>query len=204
MTARSTRTVAVLLAIITALAIAMPRASAVPVKKAPSYLAAAWKLALETPSDQNPFGTGDPESGCFDIHGTLAPFGPLPGGVAGCTVKPGTKLFVTASSWECSTIEGNGTTEAELRACAEANDAQSAPTLIIDGRQVTPQEVETPLTAVVLPGDNIFGLPAGTSGQFVAHGWVTLLHPLTPGTHHIVILLPDTRIDTAINVVPGH
>jgi hypothetical protein len=36
-----------------------------------------------------------------------------------CTVKPGTKIFVAASSVECSTFEGNGTTEAELRACAE-------------------------------------------------------------------------------------
>jgi hypothetical protein len=47
--------------------------------------------------------------------------------------------------------------------------------------------VETPLLAIVLPADNIFGLPAGAEGLSVAHGWVTPVNPLTPGTHTIVI-----------------
>jgi len=31
-------------------------------------------------------------------------------------------------------------------------------------------------------------MPAGTTGLSVAHGWVTLLNPLTPGTRTIVII----------------
>ena len=79
------------------------------------------------------------------------------------------------------------TTDADLRTCAR-HDVQVAPTVTVDGKSVPVTEVETPLLNIVLPADNVFGAPAaGTTGQSVAHGWVTLLHPLTPGTHTIVI-----------------
>ena len=129
-------------------------------------------------------GTGGAAYGCWNLGGTVAPFGPA--GVPSCTVKPGTKIFEIASSFECSTIEGNGTTEAELRTCAEHMDAQTAPSVTVDGHAVSVKEVETGLMNIVLPPDNIFGLPAGTSGLSVGHGWIALLHPLTPGTHTIV------------------
>jgi hypothetical protein len=110
------------------------------------------------------------------LGGTVAPF--AESGVESCTVKPGTKVFVAAQSVECSTFERNGT--------------------------VPVVEVETPLLNIVLPADNIFDQPAGTQGLSVGHGWVALLHPLTPGTHTIVI---DTAgsplITTTIVVQPG-
>ena len=62
-------------------------------------------------------------------------------------------------------------------------------------------EVETQLLKIVLPAGNIFGMPAGTTGLSVAHGWVALLHPLTPGTHSIVGSAPFA---TRIIVQPGH
>ena len=100
-------------------------ASAVPANKLDDNLGALWTTALETPSAENPFGTGGSDFACFNLGGTVAPFGP--GGVESCTVKPGTKIFVAASSFECSTFEGNGTTDAELRACARLNDVQLRP-----------------------------------------------------------------------------
>jgi hypothetical protein len=103
------------------------------------------------------------------------------------------------SSVECSTFEG--TTEAELRECARETDVQAAPTVTLDGRSVPIAEAETPLLNIVLPADNLFGLPAGTSGLSVGHGWVALLHPLPPGTHTIVI---DSTITTTIVVTPGY
>lgn len=55
----------------------------------------------------------------------------------------------------------------------------------------------------MLPADNLFGLPTGTTGLSVAHGWVALLDPLPPGSHQIVIT-PDTQtITTTIVVTPG-
>ena len=192
----------VLLAAI-ALFAAAPAASAVPSKKLDDYLAALWTTVLETPSAQNPFGTGGSAFACIDLGGTVAPFDDAPGGVESCTVKPGTKVFIAAESVECSTFEGNGTTEAQLRTCARESDVQVAPTLTVDGRSVSVAEVETGLLNIVLPADNLFGLPAGTQGLSVGHGWVALLHPLTPGTHTIVIRTPVKFITTTIVVKPG-
>jgi hypothetical protein len=174
-------------------------ASATPAVKLESNLAALWTTVLETPAPQNPFGSGGPASACWDLGGTVAPFGPS--GVESCTVKSGTKIFVVGHSVGCSTFEGNGTTEAELRECARETDVQAAPTVTLDGRSVPIAEAETPLLNIVLPADNLFGLPAGTSGLSVGHGWVALLHPLPPGTHTILI---DSTITTTIVVTPGH
>jgi hypothetical protein len=184
-----------------ALFAAAPAASTVPTKKLGGHLAALWTTVLETPSAENPFGTGGSEFACFDLGGTVAPF--APGGVESCTVKPGTKVFVAAQAAECSTFEGHGTTEAELRECAVESDAQVAPTVTVDGKSVPVVEVETRLLNIVLPADNVFRLPAGTEGLSVGHGWVALLHPLTPGTHTIVIVTGVSTITTTIVVQPG-
>jgi hypothetical protein len=191
---RVTVSVLTTLAYVVALCVA-PGADAA--TKLDNNLALMWTTILQTPSAQNSFGSGGPAFGCFDLGGTVAPFGPS--GVPSCTVKPGTQIFVAASSVECSTFEGNGTTDAELRACARGTDVQVAPTVTVDGKSVPVAEAETSLLSITLPADNIFGLAAGTTGQSVGHGWVTLLHPLTPGEHAIV--LPN--ITTTIVVKPG-
>jgi hypothetical protein len=186
-----------LLAAVT-LGLAAPAASAATATKLDSNLAAMWTTVFQTPSAQNPFGTGGVAYGCLNLGGTVAPFGP--NGIPSCTVKPGTKIFVAASSVECSTFEGEGTTEAELRACAEEGDPPPAPSVTVDGRPVPVTEAETGLLHIVLPADNIFGLPAGETGLSFGHGWVSLLHPLTPGTHTIV----GPTFKTTIIVKPGH
>jgi hypothetical protein len=183
------------------LGVAAPAASAVPVKKLDDNLAALWTTLLETPSAENPFGSGGSAFACIDLGGTVAPF--APGGVESCTVKPGAKIFVAASSFECSTFEGQGTTEAELRECARQVDVQLAPTITVDGESVPVAEVETRLLNIVLPAGNLFGEPPGTRGLSVGHGWVTLLHPLTPGTHTIVMDFGASTITTTILVKPG-
>ena len=114
----------ILLLVAVALCLGAPTAGAVPAKKLDNNLAAMWTTILETPSAQNPFGTG---GGCFDLGGTVAPFGP-DGFNGTCTVKPGTKIFVAASAVECSTFEGTGTTEDELRdVCRERHDLHPGP-----------------------------------------------------------------------------
>jgi hypothetical protein len=185
-----------------ALGVSSPAASAVPAKKLARNLGALWTKVLETPSAENPFGTGGSPFARLNLGGTVAPFGPTP--VSSCTVKPGTKIFVAASSLECSTFEGNDTTEAELRNCARQNDVQVAPTVTIDGKSVPVTEAETQLLHITLPHNNIFGLPTGSKGLSVGHGWVALLHPLTPGTHTIIINLTASTITTTITVDPHH
>jgi hypothetical protein len=192
----------ILLVAAVTLCVAAPAASAVPAKKLSHKLGALWTTVLETPDAQNPFGAGGSAFACIKLGGTVAPF--APGGVESCIVKPGTRIFVAASSFECSTFEGNGTTDAELRDCARQIDVQVAPMVTVDGKPVAVAEVETRLLNVVLPADNLFGLPARTHGLSVGHGWVTLLHPLTPGTHTIVIDTGASPTTTTIIVKRGH
>ena len=194
----------VLLAVVAATVITAPSADAKQDKKLSATLGELWTTVLQTPAATNPFTGGDP---CIDLDGrVVAPFAGGPEFT--CTVSTGTKLFVVGFSSECSTVEPppfHGTDEASLRQCArEADAAIGTPTVTLDGRPVALTETETGLLSFVLPAGNIFDLPAGTEGQSVAHGWVALLHPLTPGTHVIRIELGGTLVNTTtIQVQPG-
>ena len=158
-----------------------PSASAAPTNLGKT-LGNLWTTVLETPTPDNPFGGGGPQ--CFVLGGNIvAPFG---GGSFTCTVKAGTRIFIAAWTTECSTFEGNGTTEAALRACAVAADAGVKATVTINGEPVPLSSVETGLLTIHLPQDNIFQLKgADRNGLSVAHGFVYLTDPLTPGTYII-------------------
>src|SRR3954454_22338461 len=147
-------------------------------------LGALWTIVLQTPSNQNPFGGGGgTANACWKLGGNVvAPFGPL--GVTSCTVKPGTRIVVVGSSGECSTPfeEPPGT---DLEACARGLTSE-VESVTVDGRQVSLSDELTSVLPVTLPANNLFSVDAGSRGQFVAYGWVTLLTPLTPGNHTIV------------------
>ena len=211
----------VLVVAVVTLGVAAPSAAAVPDKKLGDSLGAMWKKVLETPTPQNPFGSGGPL--CVDLGGVVAPFGAPGTESITCAVKPGTKVFVAAWSAECSTFElfpFFGSNEAELRACARdvnAGIATSDVIVVLDGRRVPVTEVTSGLVRVDMPADNIFGVAAGTGPPgmpylSVADGWVALLHPLTPGTHTITVNIsaefpPGTPLNidntTTIIVTPG-
>jgi hypothetical protein len=184
----------VLLVAVVAFGLAIPSAAAVPAKKLGGTLGALWETVLVTPPSQNPFTGGDP---CVHLGAVVAPFSPLGTASLTCTVKPGTKIFVTAESSECSTVEPApffGADEASLRACARAADAGfTVPTVTVDGNPVPVSEVETALLPLDIPADNILGVPAQKAFS-VAHGWVALLHPLPPGTHQIVLRVVGTDV----------
>jgi hypothetical protein len=188
------------LLVVAALALSPSVASAAPDHKLGADLGALWTKVFTTPSPQNPFGSGDPATGCWVIGGILAPLGPS--GVPACTVKTGTKFLIAGNTFECSSMEGDGTTFAVLAACAKANDTPTAPPVTLDGQRLALTEVLTSTLHVVLGADNVFGLPAGTSVVSVAHGWLALVNPLPPGTHTVVIAGPQP-VTTVITVVPG-
>jgi hypothetical protein len=193
---------------------AAPAANAAPTTDLGETLGKLWTTVLETPSPQNPFGTGGPAFACWDLNGTAAPFGP--NGVKSCTVTPDTPIFVAASTHECSSFPDDhgiasdkvfGTTEPELRLCASYYDVQVAPTVTVDGNSVPVTQVETQPLSIALPQDNIFGVQSPTErhGLSVAHGWVTLLQPLTLGKHTIVINRNTfPTITTTIKVKQAH
>jgi hypothetical protein len=189
-----------------------PSAAAVPDKKLSATLGQLWTTVLQAPTATNPFTGGDP---CIDLGGAVAPF--AVGAEITCTVKPGTKIFVVGWSSECSTVEAppyHGDDEASLRACVRLVDSGlMTPTVTLDGMPVELTEVETALLNFILPPGHIFdaAFPAGTQAQSVGHGWVALLHPLTPGSHVIRIEVHGTYLGeplnslntTTIQVLPG-
>jgi hypothetical protein len=197
---------AVLLAAVISILVVPSAANATPNHRLGGMLGDLWTTVLQTPSPDNPFNGGNT---CIHFDDVLAPFGP--DGTGPCTTEPGTRIFAVAWSTECSTFEGNGTTEAELRSCAEAADRTvTTHTITVDGRPVPVTEVETGLLHIFLPEDNIFGATgADRRGLSVGHGWVILLNPLTPGTHTITIHTAgsylgqpiDNTVVTTIHVV---
>jgi hypothetical protein len=165
-----------------------------------SFSGALWERVLETPTPQNVFAGGDP---CMDLGGgVVAPFVPLGTPSLMCKVKPGTTLFITAWSSECSTVEEPpyfGRNERQLRACARAVDAGiTLVEVTVDGQRVAVSEVETGLLTVDLPENNIFGLPAQQAFS-VGHGWVALLDPLSPGRHEIIIHVEGTYLGDPVD-----
>ena len=190
------------LVLVVAAVFALP-ARAVPATGLTEDLEALWTTVLQAPATENPFTGGDP---CLDIgHRTVAPF--AGGEELSCTVAPGTRIFVAAWSSECSTVEAapyHGDDESSLRACVRAVDAGlQTPTVTLDGDPVVLIEIETGLLDFTLPDGHIFdpGLPAGTTGQSVGHGWVALVHPLPPGTHTIRIENHGTYLGDPLDLV---
>jgi hypothetical protein len=167
-------------------------ADAAPANNLTADLAALWTTVLQTPSDQNSFGTGGQKFACWDLgRNVVAPL--HPSGAKSCTVKPGTRIFV-AFTGECSTFEVEAPPcEPDLAKGARASTA-TVTSVTVDGRPVSLTEVLTSVQPITLPANNLFGAPAGSRGQFVADGWVTLLNPLTPGKHTIIAGATNTTI----------
>ena len=164
---RVTVSVLTALAYVVALCLGAPTAGADTAKGLDSYLAAGWTTILQTPSAQNPYGTGGLAFACLNLGGTVAPWTPERTGVPECTVEPGTKIFIQ-NSVECSTFEGIGPTDKELRKCTRDNRPHPSPignppllkpTVTLDGKSVPVHLVETPLQNIVLPEGNIFEGP---------------------------------------------
>lgn len=109
-----------------------------------------------------------------------------------CSIRRGQSLLVPLINGECSEIEGNGSTEAELRACAAAQaDAFRKLHASVDGRAIGGLHAfrfASPLFRFRSVSDNPFGVPATPPGglsKSVADGYWIMLHPLSAGIHRI-------------------
>jgi hypothetical protein len=196
-----------------AFGIASPAASATSQPRLGQDLAGFWTYVLQTPASQNPFTSDNNQ--CHQLRQeVLAPLLPFASASTTCTVKPGTSVLIGEMSAECSTAEAppfHGNNEAELRACVSSVllgpvGSFTVHTLVVDGESVPVRLVQTPLMTVNIPPDNILGVSA-QEAQSVGMGWVALLHPMTPGTHHLEYTFGGTfqgspvGVDNSITII---
>jgi hypothetical protein len=163
-----------------------------------------WQWAFSLPVDHHPlFDTADCSAGqtgdVWFLGASFAPTVTSGGEVVAiadrhCTIPPGKMLFFPVGNAEASTAEGNGTTEAELRAAAQMfQDLATNLSCEIDGREVEDLDayrVQSPLFTFTLPDNNVlqfFGIdaPAGTTSPSVSDGVYLMVAPLSAGKHTI-------------------
>ncbi len=181
-----------------ALGIAAPAAFGASQHQLAKDLNGTWAFVIQTPVPQNPFTSTN--NRCVHLAPQLlAPmqaFAP-PGVSSTCTVKPGTRVFISELSAECSTAEPppfHGDNPEQLRACIRSVLLGPGGNFFIhrvtlDGQNVPLTLVTAPPQQVNVPADNFLGPPTPPAQQAtsVAEGWLAVLRPMTPGTHEIVI-----------------
>lgn len=158
-----------------------------------------WQWLFSMPGDEHPLAdTAPPETNqtgkVWFLGGTFT--STEEGGIVigraerSITIPNGTFLFFPILDVESSDVEGNGETEAELRAASQFLADFIDPDnlfLEIDGKPVTNLDkyrVQSPLFSIgPLPEGNVLGAPAGTTGISVSDGYFVMLKPLSVGTH---------------------
>ncbi|HUS36091.1 MAG TPA: hypothetical protein VM680_12140 [Verrucomicrobiae bacterium] len=159
-----------------------------------------WKWTYSLPADAHPLtDTADVSAGqsgqVWFLGGSWAPTTDLNGNIIGIadrtvTIPSGKALFFSIVNAEASPVEGNGTTEAELRAAANYfADHAVGLSCTVDGVSIGNLQnfrTESPLfTFGPLPENNFLGLPEGTTSPSVADGYHVMLAPLSAGQHTI-------------------
>ena len=164
-----------------------------------------WQWVYSLPAAAHPLfetaGVSAGQSGkVWFLGGTFTAVETSPGVTIGLAnrsvvIPSGKALFFPLVDVEAATIEGNGTTESELRTLANFYADFIIPEslfLIIDGKPVSNlhrQRVASPLFQYgPLPQGNILQLfgyaaPAGATSPSVSDGYFAMLKPLSRGVH---------------------
>ncbi len=146
-----------------------------------------WQWLHSIPKPENP--AADPTGKNCALKQT-GPIWFLPGTFGGtnertCTVPKDKAILLTPIEVMCSYAEHHVKTEPELRACAKADqDKVTSATITVDGVQIKPYRLQSPLFYVTLPENNALGLKPQTTPA-LADGYWTILRPLPPGNHTI-------------------
>jgi hypothetical protein len=106
-----------------------------------------------------------------------------------CTIPVGRAILFPVINGECSQVEGNGSTDPELRACA-AGQANTFTGLhaSVDGTPIPGLpgfRAASPLFRFSPVDGNVFGIPQAILTKSVADGYWVMLTPLRPGTHTV-------------------
>jgi hypothetical protein len=128
-----------------------------------------------------------------------------------CTIPSDKAILFPIINGECSSVEGDGTTDAALRACAkDLMDHVTKTSARVDGTAIDlgppgPNarfRFDSPLFTITFAPDNGFGAPAGT-GSAVADGYWVLVKPLAVGKHtidfHGKAVFPDFKFKVRVH-----
>jgi hypothetical protein len=158
-----------------------------------------WKALLGTPTSDNPF-VNLPEKCYFAQTGNVG-IGVAGGasGIAHCEMPVGMQLYVLVVGVECSTVEGLGSNEEELKACVQGYPYGSLDASI-DGVPVKNLDQYTAfsrLYPVTVPADNPWGFTGPATGYSVARNNGFITTPMTPGKHtiHVHGTIPGVGFD---------
>jgi hypothetical protein len=137
-------------------------------------------------------------------------------GTSTCTVKPGTPIFINGIGNACSDVDPEPVSGAAAQAActlASTRDFVDEVHVSVDGAPAVDIHkhrfhILSPQMTVVLPEDNLFGLPAGTTATLVADAYAAAIHRLTPGRHRIVSEFVTSEGEAfatkmIVKVVPG-
>lgn len=149
-----------------------------------------WQWVLSIPRSQSPLI--DP-TGNHCANNQSGPVWFLPGTLKGlaersCTIPADKAILFPIINVEASIAEGDGTTEEELAARVKFEMDQIRDLhAMINGmkiEKIKQSRIQSPLFNVILPCDNVLGLPAQTS-QMISEGYWLFLKPLEPGKYDI-------------------
>jgi len=161
------------------------------------YAAAWWQWALSVPAALHPLSFDEPgpaaEHCGVGQHGEVWFLGGTFTGKAArreCAVPSGKAIFFPVVNGQCSIVQGDGTTEEELRSCAKVLiDPVVLAEATINGEALRPIRLSSDLFEFTFPpGDinEIFGRAPNPSPA-VADGYWVLLNPLDAGDYRIEI-----------------
>lgn len=172
----------------------VPRGELVAGREYGQWLAAAyqWRLSL-------PGVTADKTTSCITTsqHGPVWFLGISP--VTGtCNVPSGVYLMLFTPTFDCSTVERpplHATTNAGLRRCAKELWVRypGAETATLDGVRLRPPGyvVATAAFHFTMPErNNWLHVRGHTSGRAAVYGLASILRPLSPGVHTLVLVVP--------------
>lgn len=176
-----------------------------------------WEWALSLPAEMHPlsFDKSEISSHYCGIgqHGDVWFLGGAFTGESArrnCSVPAGKAIFFPVVNAQCSVIQGDGSTEEELRSCAKVLiDPVVLAEAAIDGEKLQPVRISSGLFSFTSPpGDinDVFGTAPNPSPA-VADGYWVLLDPLGAGNHRIdirgIIDLPgayDFEVDVIYDI----
>jgi hypothetical protein len=159
------------------------------------WSAAWWQWAADISDPGSP--VSDP-TGAYCGVNQAGPVWFLAGNTGGtsrraCSVPKSKAILFPVINAECSTLEGDGTTEPELAACAkDLIDHVTRTSASLDGTTLTLGRPSKGRFRFVSPGfdvnfapNNAFGVDPPGATQAVADGFWVLVKPLSAGKHNV-------------------